>query len=139
MTTAQGFLILLAMHEEDFAIVRSLVSVAWADGHFAEQEKEMLTALLDAYQATEGEKTTLLEYAKEKRTLDDIPVQDLSADDRRILLHHATLLTFADGKQNAVESEFLEQLATKLRVPSDEAKNVLAQATDHAKKNLNLL
>jgi uncharacterized membrane protein YebE (DUF533 family) len=127
------------MHEEEFAIVRALVPVAWADGHFAEKEKEMLEALLDAYGATEDEKKQLREYATEKRTLDDINLQDLSAGDRRVLLQTAVLLTFADGDQHVAESKLLGELATKLRIPDDEAKHVISEAETRAKKNLGLL
>lgn len=127
------------MHEEEFAIVRGLVPVAWADGEFAEKEKEMLEGLLEAYGATEAEKQQLREYAKEKRTLDDINLQDLSAGDRRVLLQCAVILTFADGVQAAEESKLLGELATKLRIPDDEAKHVIAEAEGRAKKNLSLL
>jgi uncharacterized tellurite resistance protein B-like protein len=127
------------MHEQEFAIVRALVPVAWADGEFADKEKEMLEALLDAYQATDDEKKQLREYAKEKKTLEDINLQDLSASDRRVLLQHAVLLTFADGHQAAAESKFLDDLAAKLKVPTEEAKAVISEAETRAKKNLNLL
>ncbi len=121
------------------AIVKALVPVAWADGTFAQTEKEMLDALLDAYEATDAEKKALREYAKEKRTLDDIQLQDLSASDRRVLLQHAVLLTFADGKQAAEEAKFLQDLSAKLRIPEAEAKAVVAEAEARAKKHLKLL
>jgi tellurite resistance protein len=127
------------MHEQERAIVRALVPVAWADGEFADKEKEMLDALLDAYEATEAEKKELREYAKDKRALDDIDLQDLSASDRRVLLQHAVLLTFADGNQHPTEKQFLTDLATRLRVPVEEAKSVMAEAEARAKKHLDLL
>jgi tellurite resistance protein len=127
------------MHDETYAIIQALVPVAWADGDFAEKEKEMLDALLDAYEATPEEKKRLQEYAKEKRTLDDINLQDLSAGDRRVLLQHAVLLSFADGEQHPAESKLLTELATKLKVPAEEAKAVMAEAEARAKKNLKLL
>ncbi len=127
------------MHEDEFAIVRGLVPVAWADGTFADKEKEMLEALLEAFGATDEQKKQLREYAKEKRSLDDIALQELSASDRRVLLQNAVLLTFADGEQVPLESKFLVDLAAKLRIPADEAKDVITQAEGRAKKNLNLL
>src|SRR5688572_7599911 len=127
------------MDEQEFAIVRALVPVAWADGEFADKEKEMLEALLDAYSATEDEKNKLRDYAKEKRTLEDIDLQELSASDRRVLLQHAVLLTFADGHQAAAETKILTDLAAKLRIPDEEAKSVLTEAEARAKKHLNLL
>jgi tellurite resistance protein len=127
------------MHEQEFAIVRALVPVAWADGEFADKEKEMLEALLDAYGATEDEKKQLREYATTKRTLEDINLQDLSAEDRRVLLQCAVLLTFADGHQHVEESKLLHELAAKLRIPDDEAKHVISEAEGRAKKNLSRL
>jgi len=127
------------MHEQDIAIVKALVPVAWADGEFAEQEMETLDALLDAYSATDDEKKSVKAYAKEKRTLDDIELQDLSTDDRRVLLQHAVLLSFADGTQTPDEVELLEKLAAKLKIPDAEATSVMTAAAERAKKFLHLL
>ena len=127
------------MQDEEFAVVRGLVPVAWADGTFADKEREMLEALLEAYGATDAQKTQLRDYTKEKRTLDDIDLQELSAGDRRVLLQTAVLLTYADGNQDAAESAFLGELAKKLRIPDDEAKAVIASADERAKKNTSLL
>jgi uncharacterized tellurite resistance protein B-like protein len=124
------------MHEQEFAIVRSLIPVAWADGDFAEREREMLDALLDAYAASEEQKRALVEYARERRTLDDIDLQELSAGDRRVLLQHAVLLTFADGEQHPSESAFLQELAARLRIPVPEAKVVMEAAEGRAKSHL---
>ena len=127
------------MQEETFALIQALVPIAWADGDFAAKEKEMLDALLDAYEATADEKTKIHDYAKEKRTLDDINLQELSAASRRVLLQHAVLLSFADGEQHASESKLIHELAAKLRIPEDEAKAIITEAEARAKKNLNLL
>ena len=127
------------MQEETFALLQALVPVAWADGDFAATEKEMLDALLEAYEASPEEKAKLQEYAKEKRTLDDINLQDLSAGSRRVLLQHAVLLSFADGEQHAAESKLIGELAVKLKIPADEAKAVITEAEARAKKNLKLL
>ena len=127
------------MHDGEFAIVRALVPVAWADGEFAAKEKEMLEGLLEAYGATDGERAQLLDYAKEKRTIDDIDLQELSAPDRRVLLQIAVLLTFADGHQAVEEAQVLKALAEKLRIPGDEAKAVITAAEERAKKNMSLL
>ncbi len=127
------------MHDQELAIVRALVPVAWADGDFADKEKEMLEALLEAYGASDAQKKALRDYAKEKRTLDDIDLQELSAGDRRTLLQQAVLLSFADGEQHATEAKLLGELATKLRIPDEEAKAVMTDAETRAKKHLDLL
>ena len=127
------------MHEQDLAIVKALVPVAWADGVFADTERQMLDALLDAYRATDKEREILHEYAEQKRTLDDIDLQELSADDRRVLLQHAVLLTFADGDQSADEVTFLDAMAKKLRLPDEEAKTLQQAGSERAKKHLHLI
>jgi tellurite resistance protein len=122
------------MHEQDLAIVRALVPVAWADGDFAEKERESIEALLDAYGATEDEKKSVRDYAKEKRNLDDIDLQELSADDRRVLLQHAVLLCHADGDYSADEKKFIDALTKKLKVPEAEAKPMIEAACARAEK-----
>ncbi len=127
------------MHEQDLAIVKALVPVAWADGEYTSHEREMLEALLAAYEATVEEKERILGFAAERRTLDDIELQELSAEDRRVLLQHAVLLTFADGTQKPVEARFLNQLSERLKIPADEAKNVMEAASERARKLLHYL
>jgi uncharacterized membrane protein YebE (DUF533 family) len=127
------------MHEQDMAIVKALVPVAWADGVFAEPEKEMLDALLDAYRASDKEKEIVHEYAETRRTLEDIDLQELSSDDRRMLFQHAVLLSYADGDQSADEITFLEGLATRLRIPDTERAELMKVGGERAKKYLHLI
>src|SRR6185295_20410555 len=105
------------MHEQNMAIVKSLVSVAWADGVFADEERDMVEALIAAFEATDEEAKEIRTYAAHKRTLDDIPLTELSTDDRRVLLQHAVLLSYIDGEQHALEKELIEGLCKRLRIP----------------------
>lgn len=127
------------MHEQDKAIVQSLVSVAWADGTFEKREREMLEGLLQAFGASEDESKELRSYAEQKRSLDDVPLTELSADDRRVLLQHAVVLTWVDGDQAAAEKSFLGELRQRLNVPEDEAKPLMDAAEERAKRYLTLL
>lgn len=127
------------MHDQDLAIVKALVSVAWADGVFAERERAMLDALLDAYGASAEDRDTLHSYAEQRRSLEDIDVQELSAEDRRILLQHAVVLTFADGDQSPEELDLLTALSSRLRIPEPEARALLDAGAARAKKSLHLL
>jgi tellurite resistance protein len=127
------------MHEENKAVIKALVPVAWADGEFADKEKAMLDALLAAYGASQAESDELRSYAAEKRTLDDIELHDLSAADRRVVLAHAVLLTFVDGNQADDEKAMLDSLAAKLKIPAEEAKQIVDQGTVRAQRYLNLL
>jgi tellurite resistance protein len=127
------------MREDNMAIVKSLISVAWADGHFAEKEREMVDALIAAFEATEAQAAELRAYAGEKKTIDDIPVLELSPDDRRVLLQHAVLLTYVDGEQHETEKQYLNDLCRLLEIPPDEAQALVGQAETRAKRFLNML
>lgn len=128
-----------AMHEQDMAILKSLVSVAWADGRVAAEESEVIEALLQAFGASDAEATEVRDYARAPRTLEDIPLTDLSADDRRTLVQHAVLLTFIDGDQAPSERDFLAQLCERLRIPADESSSLLSTAETRAKRFLDRL
>jgi tellurite resistance protein len=127
------------MHDQNMAIIKGLVSVAWADGRVAQEEVEVIEALLDAFEAAPSEAREIREYAKTPKGIDDIPLTDLSYDDRRVLLQHAVLLTFIDGEQDPKERELLDQLCEKLRIPSVEARGIIDAASERAKKFLNML
>ncbi len=127
------------MHEQDKAILESLVSVAWADGAFEDKEREMLDALLESFGADEAEAEDIREYAKQKRSLEDIPLTELSGDDRRTLLRHAVILSWVDGEQHEDEKQFLGQLRDKLNIPEDEASPLIDAANARAQELLQLL
>ena len=127
------------MHEQDKAILKSLVAVAWADGKFASEEKEMLEALISAFDANEREANELREFAKTKRTLDDVPLKELSPDDRRTLLNHAVVLTFIDGTQADEEKALIDTLAGRLEIASPEAGRIIEAAESRARRLLAVL
>jgi tellurite resistance protein len=127
------------MHDQDMAILKGLVSVAWADGRIADEELEVIEALLQAFGATKSEAAEVRSYAKVERSIADIPITDLSHDDRRVLLQHSVLLTYIDGEQHEREKKLLDDLCEKLRIPDVEAKGLISVAEERAKKFLNLL
>jgi tellurite resistance protein len=127
------------MHEQNIAILKALVSVAWADGRIANEEMEVIEALLQSFDATPSEAGELRSYAKIERKLSDIPVTELSYDDRRVLLQHAVLLTFIDGEQHESEKKLLDELCEILRIPGIEASGIIAAAEQRAKSFLDLL
>jgi len=127
------------MHAQNMAIVKSLVSVAWADETFADAEREMVEALISAFDASEAQAKEVREYAATKKSLEDIPVDELSDDDCRVLLQHAVLLSYVDGEQAESEKKLIEELGQKLAIPADEAKALIELAEARAKRFLNLL
>jgi tellurite resistance protein len=127
------------VHPQNLAIVKGLISVAWADGRMAAEESEIIDSLLDAFQATPTERREIQLFAKHPRTLEDIPINELSSDDRRVLLQHAVLLTFVDGEQHEKEKKLLDELCETLRIPELEARGILRAAEDRARGMLNVL
>lgn len=127
------------MHEHNMAILKSLVSVAWADGHFADKEREMVEALITAFEANDEQAKEVRDFAAEKKTLSDMPIDDLSNDDRRVLLQHAVLLTWVDGEQHEDEKKVIDELVAQLGLPEAEATELVKHANDRAKRFLKLL
>ena len=127
------------MQDYQEAMVKSLVAVAWADGRVDDEETEVIEALIASFEIANEDADTIRAYAKEKRTLEDVPLTDLSATDRRMLLQHAVILTYVDGEQSEEEKVLLDQLVERLRVPKDEATPILEAATVRAKRMLELL
>ena len=68
-----------------------------------------------------------------------MPLTDLSASDRRLLLQHAVILTYIDGEQSETEKKVLDDLIERLRIPEAEAKSLLESAEARAKRLLDLL
>ncbi|MFO0658273.1 MAG: DUF533 domain-containing protein [Polyangiaceae bacterium] len=139
MTSNEAANTIRAMHQQNMAILQSLITVAWADGKVADEEKEVIEALLQAFDASKAEAEFIRDFAKTKKTLEDIPLDELLADDRRVLLQHAVLVTFIDGVQDDNEKKFLNDLAAKLELPEAEREQLLNAATDRAKRFLSLL
>ncbi len=131
--------IVATMQEHQEAMVKSLVAVAWADGRVDDEENEVIEALLAAFEITGPDADALRDYAKTQRTLDEIPITDLSATDRRMLLQHAVILTFIDGEQSAEEQALLKKLIARLHLPEDEANELMTAAENRAKRLLELI
>jgi uncharacterized tellurite resistance protein B-like protein len=127
------------MHDQNLALLKGLVCVAWADGKVAPEEMDIVEGLLLAFSASPSECHEVRTFAKTPRNIDDVPLTDLSAADRRTLLHQGVLMTFADGHQSQVELDVLNALAERLHIPPSEAEAILASGTAHAKSMLHLL
>ena len=112
-------------------VLRSLVAVAWADGQMAEGESGVIEGLLCGFDASDEEEREILEFAKTRRTLeDDIPLGDLTEEDRELLLSNAALLTQADGDQSEAERTVLDRLAKMLGFDAEEVDKVLVATQD---------
>lgn len=127
------------MQDYQEAMLKSLVAVAWADGRMDGEETEVIEALLSSFEIQGDDAAMIREYAKTSRSIDDVPITELSAADRRTLLQHAVILTYIDGEQSDRERAVLTSLVEKLRIPADEAKELLASADERARRLISLL
>lgn len=127
------------MQEHQEAMVKSLVAVAWADGRMDGEETEVIEALLSTFEIEGDDAEAIRTFAKEPKGLDDVPLTELSASDRRLLLQHAVILTYIDGEQSEQERKLLDDLVARLRLPDAEAKVLLEASEARAKRLLDLL
>ncbi len=124
-------------HEE--AMVKSLVAVAWADGRVDDNETEVIDALISAFGLEGDDAASVREYAKTERSIEDVPLTELSRSDRHVLLQHAVVLTWVDGEQTDKEVAVLDTLTQRLNLEDEEASAIRAAANDRAKRLLELL
>jgi len=114
-------------------IVKSLIAVAWADGKLEDPESGVIEGLLCGFDASDQEEAELLEYARTPRTLEaDIPLAQLTDEDRELLLANAALLAQADGDKSVAESQVLDKLTQILEFDSERALAIIQSASDGA-------
>lgn len=112
-------------------VLRSLVAVAWADGRMEEGETGVIEGLLCGFDASDAEEREILEYSKTRRTLEeDIPLGELTQEDRELLLSNAALLTHADGEQSDEEKRLLDRLAKLLGFTPEQADEIVLATRD---------
>lgn len=112
-------------------IVKSLIAVAWADGRMEDSEASVVEGLLVGFDATDNETEELLTWAQTRRELDkDVPVDDMTEEDRELLLSNAALLTSADGKVTSGEKAALAQLVAILGFSKEKAAEIIAGSSD---------
>ena len=119
--------------EEKKGILKVLVAFAWADGRVAEEEMEIVEALLDAFEAGEDEAGEIREWARTERSLEDVDVSGLTPDDVEIALRHAVLLTYIDGEQSPEEIALVGDFASRLGLSADDAAPILESADAFAR------
>ena len=127
------------MQAQNLAVVKGLVSVAWADGHVSAEETEVLEALLEAFHALPSEAHELRKFAQTPRSLADVPIHELGFAARRQLLQHAVLLSYVDGKQDEQEKAIIDQLVVALEIPALEARDLVRDSEERSKALLKLL
>jgi tellurite resistance protein len=126
------------MEKPQEAVLKSLVAIAWADGQLDDEEFEVLEAMLSILKVGGEDAARLREYARSPRSLEDVPVAELSRDQREQLLRHAVILSHIDGGQDEAERGMLAAVVKKLEIAEDEASTLIAEAEIEARALLDL-
>ncbi len=113
-------------------IVRSLIAVAWADGVVEAPEEGVIEGFLGLYDASDEEEAELKEYAKQTRSLDDVPFDELDDEGKEILLSNAALLSASDGTTSDSEKVMLDELVKRLGFSDKDAKRIIKSSQDGA-------
>lgn len=106
-------------------VVKSLIAVAWVDGSVEDSESKVIDAMLTGFDANDAESSELREWAKEKRSLDDIPLSDLTDEEKELLLGNAAILTRADENEADEEKKLIKDLGLLLGYADDERDKIL--------------
>ena len=127
------------MVPSDRALLRSLIAVAWADGKVAEEETALIESLIDSFGADEAEAEEFRAFAAERRSLEDLPLDDLDPGSRRRLLQLAVLVSYVDGAQDEAELALITGLAERLGIPPEEREPLMKGSEMRAKGLLRVL
>lgn len=127
------------MHAQNLAILKGLICVAWADGKVTSAESELIDALLQTFGATPSEASELRRFAASARSVQDVPIHELSYNDRRVLLNQAVIVMLVDGEKHEREVRLIDELCQMLRIPLLEARGIVEASEAHAKKLVPLI
>lgn len=122
------------MNDVRRAMLQALVAVAWADEKLHDKEEEVIEALIGAFELPDDEAQAIRSFAATPRSLEDVPLTELSAHDRRLLLQHAVLLSYVDGDPAESELRLIDDLVARLRIAASEAAPLLAAAHARARR-----
>lgn len=126
------------MEKYQEAMLKALVAVAWADGHFADEETEIVEAMISLFRVDAEGSELMRSFARVPRTIDDVPVAELSPADRKLLVRHAVILSYIDGEQDDDEREVIAEVVKKLDIPENEAARLILDADVEARNLLGL-
>ena len=121
------------MKPNEETMLKALVAIAWADGRFADEESEIVEAMIATLKVDAEGAAFIRDYAKTPRTLDDVPVAELSNEERATLLRHAVILTHIDEGQDERERTLIVSVVQKLGISADDAVTLIAAAEAEAK------
>lgn len=113
--------------------IQALIATAWADGRVGDDEQEVIETLLDAYGVMGDDAARIREWARTRRTLDQIDFAGMAEVDKVLLLQQAVFVTYIDGVQTEEELALLHDLARRMNLDRSRANELIAATTARAK------
>jgi uncharacterized membrane protein YebE (DUF533 family) len=113
--------------------IQALIATAWADGRVGDDEQEVIETLLDAYGVMGEEAGRIRDWAKTRRTLDQLDFAGMAEVDKVLLLQQAVFVTYIDGVQTDQELALLHELSGKLGLEKGRADELIEHTTARAK------
>lgn len=107
------------------AVLKAVVCVAWADGLFKDPERRALEGVLAACHLSPEEAAEVRTYAAQPRTLAELDIRGLSAEDRRAVVLHAVALAHADNDYSLLEQHAVLGLCERLGLPAAETQSLV--------------
>jgi tellurite resistance protein len=114
-------------------MIKTLVTVAWADGRVADEEREIIDTLIELNDLDETEARKIRTWAEKRHDLRELKFDGLDDVDKTMILQQAVFVTYVDGEQSDKELELLRDLGKRLAVEPDRAADIIRTATAHAK------
>jgi uncharacterized membrane protein YebE (DUF533 family) len=112
-------------------LVRALACVMWADGNASAPERKIIEQLIDELGASKEERIELKEWLDDDcSTLDDAQLEQLSEDEKQVLLTHAVVLTMADDVQLPSEKKMLDRIIERVGLPDDVVRTIFEDARE---------
>ena len=107
-----------------------LITMAWADGHLDDQEKDGVRAAASVFNLTKELRERLDQLLQAPMSLDELLVDELSARDKAFSFVAAAWLAGVDDDVHAKEEELLGKLAGALGFTEERRNELSAVARD---------
>jgi len=112
-------------------LVRTLACVMWADGNASPPERRIIEQVVDELGPSTEERAELSIWLDaDCSTLEDVHIEQLSPDEKQVLLTHAVVLTMADDVQLPSEKEILTKIIDRIALPADIVDTIMEDARE---------
>jgi tellurite resistance protein len=114
-------------------MIKTLITVAWADGRVADEEQQIIDTLIELNDLEPTDAQKIRTWAEKRRDLREIKFDGLEDIDKTMILQQAVFVTYVDGEQSDKELELLHDLSKRLGIEPERGADIIRTATAHAK------